>query len=77
MSDPTQVEGHSLDAQERLFSELFDLYVAMPEQLPNTTRSRVTAGEDPYRVVCDYVAGMTDRYCLTEYQRLFAPYPQA
>jgi len=26
------------------------------------------------RVVCDYIAGMTDRYALDEYKRLFDPY---
>jgi dGTPase len=26
------------------------------------------------RAVCDYIAGMTDRFALDEYQRLFAPY---
>jgi dGTPase len=26
------------------------------------------------RVVCDYIAGMTDRYALDEYKKLFDPY---
>jgi dGTPase len=26
------------------------------------------------RVVCDYIAGMTDRYALDEYKKLFNPY---
>ena len=26
------------------------------------------------RVVCDYIAGMTDRYALDEYKRLYEPY---
>jgi dGTPase len=26
------------------------------------------------RVVCDYIAGMTDRYALDEFKRLFEPY---
>jgi dGTPase len=29
--------------------------------------------EYPARVVCDYIAGMTDRFALQEHQRLFDP----
>ena len=62
------------DKAKRFIGELFHLYLKKPEQLPNTTRSRLGRGEDPYRVVCDYLAGMTDRYCLEEYRKLFDPF---
>ncbi len=62
------------DKAKRFIGDLFDLYLKKPEQLPNTTRSRITRGDDPYRVVCDYIAGMTDRYCLEEYKKLFDPF---
>lgn len=62
------------DKATRFLGELFQLYVTKPAQLPNTTRSRIERGEDPYRVVCDYIAGMTDRYCLEEYRKLFDPF---
>ena len=29
--------------------------------------------EDPHRVVCDFIAGMTDRFALATYERLFMP----
>jgi dGTPase len=58
---------------KRILRELFAVYLEQPEQLPNTTRSRIRGGEDPHRVVCDYLAGMTDRYCLEEHQKLFNP----
>ncbi len=61
------------DKAKRVIDELFHLYVKKPEQLPNTTRSRIERGDDPYRVVCDYIAGMTDRYCLEEHKKLFDP----
>jgi dGTPase len=32
------------------------------------------AKEGPRRVICDYIAGMTDRYALDEYKKLFNPY---
>jgi dGTPase len=62
------------DKAKRFLTELFDLYLKKPEQLPNTTRARLGRGEDPHRVVCDYIAGMTDRYCLEEYKKLFDPF---
>ncbi|MBI3331213.1 MAG: deoxyguanosinetriphosphate triphosphohydrolase [Candidatus Omnitrophica bacterium] len=62
------------DKAKRFITELFHLYLKKPEQLPNTTRSRIARGEDPHRVVCDYIAGMTDRYCLEEYKKLFDPF---
>jgi dGTPase len=31
--------------------------------------------EEPVpRMVCDYIAGMTDRFALDEYKKLFDPY---
>ena len=62
------------DKAKRFIGELFHLYLKKPEQLPNTTRSRIARGEDLHRVVCDYIAGMTDRYCLEEYKKLFDPF---
>jgi len=62
------------DKARRFINELFKLYLNKPEQLPNTTRARIEGGEEPYRVVCDYIAGMTDRYCLEEYKKLFDPH---
>jgi dGTPase len=58
---------------KRILRELFAVYLEQPEQLPNTTRARIRSGEEAHRVVCDYLAGMTDRYCLEEHQKLFNP----
>jgi len=60
----------------RFIQELFSAYVAQPVQLPSEVQAR-TSEEDLYRVVCDYVAGMTDRYALDEYRKLFEPYERA
>jgi dGTPase len=53
--------------------ELFDIYVAKPEQLPPQVQKRILL-EGSQRAVCDYIAGMTDRYALDEYKKLFYPY---
>ncbi|NOZ06038.1 MAG: deoxyguanosinetriphosphate triphosphohydrolase [Chloroflexi bacterium] len=58
---------------ERFLSELFGAYIAEPEQLPTETQYRLDE-TNLYRVVCDYIAGMTDRYALQEYRRLFDPW---
>ena len=57
---------------QRTLTALFEAYVAHPEQLPNTSRGRLGT-EDPYRVICDYIAGMTDRYAIDEHRKLFLP----
>lgn len=63
------------DKARRFLTALFELYLRKPEQLPPATRLRLRS-EDPRRVVCDYVAGMTDRYALQEYRELFYPIEQ-
>ena len=58
---------------KRFIKELFRLYIDAPQQLPSHVRKR--AKEDGlYRAVCDYIAGMTDRFALDEYNKLFSPY---
>jgi dGTPase len=56
----------------RFLTQLFQLFVAEPTLLPWQTQAR-SETETLQRVVCDYVAGMTDRYALQEYQKLFDP----
>ncbi|MCQ9206612.1 MAG: deoxyguanosinetriphosphate triphosphohydrolase [Omnitrophica bacterium] len=57
----------------RIIRELFCTYIKNPEQLPPSHASRGKKS-DIYTVVCDYIAGMTDRYALDEYKKLFDPY---
>ncbi len=60
---------------ERVLEELFDSYLNDPRVLPASVRDRMI-DQAPARVVCDYIAGMTDRYALQEHQRLFDPETQ-
>jgi dGTPase len=57
----------------RFVREIFTAYVDDPRQLPTEYQKRMK-DDGEYRVVCDYVAGMTDRYAQQEYLRLFAPF---
>ncbi len=60
---------------ERFITQLFEAYVEEPKQLPDSTQNRWENGNGSLqRVICDYIAGMTDRFALDEYQRMFDPY---
>jgi dGTPase len=48
---------------------VFEGYVREPERLGDAAAKRIKA-EGLYRTVCDYIAGMTDRYLLEEYRRI-------
>ncbi|MFA6450493.1 MAG: deoxyguanosinetriphosphate triphosphohydrolase [bacterium] len=59
----------------RCLTALFQAYVDNPDLLPAEPKQR--AGDDTiHRVVCDYIAGMTDSYALSEFNRLFGPSEQ-
>lgn len=58
--------------------DLFERFLSEPDALPEGwCRHVVDAGEaSRVRRVCDYVAGMTDRYALNEHRRLFDATPE-
>jgi dGTPase len=58
---------------ERFISEMFAAYMKEPNMLPEETQKRLDEAPLP-RVITDYIAGMTDRYALDEWQKLFDPY---
>ncbi len=58
---------------KRFIKELFLVYVERPDGLPPDVQARIPI-DGTRRVVCDYIAGMTDRYALDEYKKLFDPY---
>jgi len=57
---------------DRLLQQLFEAYIAEPRQMPEATQARITE-VGLHRTVCDYIAGMTDRFALDEHQKLFDP----
>jgi len=61
------------NSARRFIRGLFDAYAADPRQLPPQHREWVQkVGLE--RAVCDYIAGMTDRYAQNQYMQLFHPY---
>lgn len=61
---------------ERFITELFNAYVSEPTMLPTDTYRHLEKAPQ-HRVVTDYIAGMTDRYALAEWEKLFDPYHRA
>jgi dGTPase len=60
---------------DRIMTALFEVYMTEPKQLPpHVTRRVQEEGEPVPRIIADYIAGMTDRFALEEYKKLFDPY---
>jgi dGTPase len=64
---------------ERIVSSLFKAFIDDPRLLPPDYYKRMNQLEPPHReagqarVVADYIAGMTDRFAIGEYERMFDP----
>jgi len=57
---------------ERIVNDLFNAYRAEPAMLPRHVQDMLLE-HGLERTLCDYIAGMTDRYAVEEYQKLFDP----
>jgi dGTPase len=55
----------------RIVRELFDTYMEEPNLLPPDYLASGGSTEQQARKIADYIAGMTDRYAMREYRRLF------
>jgi dGTPase len=57
----------------RILAEMFQLFMAEPEVMPPEWSGRALGGDQARRAraVCDYIAGMTDRYAIEEHRKLF------
>lgn len=64
---------------ERVIREIFDIYMRTPGMLPEKQQYEISIAKasgmfdaaKQARIIADYIAGMTDRYALDEYERLF------
>jgi len=64
---------------ERVIRDIFQVYMEKPAMLPLTQQKELVKAatgtevspDKQARVIADYIAGMTDRYALEEYERLF------
>jgi dGTPase len=58
----------------RILREMFQLFLTEPDVLPPMWARRVKAASSAQgkaQAVCDYIAGMTDRYAIEEHRKLF------
>ena len=57
----------------RILAEMFQLFMREPDVLPAEWNARAQKRDEAgrARVVCDYIAGMTDRYAIEEHRKLF------
>ncbi|MDE2487927.1 MAG: deoxyguanosinetriphosphate triphosphohydrolase [Alphaproteobacteria bacterium] len=57
----------------RILADMFKLFMAEPDTLPAEWQQRAADRDEAgcARVVCDYIAGMTDRYAIEEHRKLF------
>ncbi len=58
---------------ENIIKNLFEAYQNEPAMLP-TQYQKIIATRGLERTLCDYIAGMTDRFAIEEHQRLFDPF---
>ena len=59
---------------ERMIGQLFEYYISHVEELPEEyTRMIWEQGELAEQVVCDYIAGMTDRFAVATFQERMVP----
>ncbi len=57
---------------EAMLEQLYTHFVSKPEELPAEYRAELET-ESTGRVVADYLSGMTDRYAVNTFRRLFIP----
>jgi dGTPase len=58
----------------RILREMFTLFLAEPDVLPNLWSERIKSADGEAakaQAVCDYIAGMTDRFAIEEHRKLF------
>ncbi len=67
--------NRTMAKSKRVVQMLFSLLHGGPQMLPPMWRARAGDAGSPHcaRVVCDYIAGMTDRYALEEHRRMTDP----
>ncbi|MCM8822617.1 MAG: deoxyguanosinetriphosphate triphosphohydrolase [Candidatus Omnitrophica bacterium] len=57
----------------RIIEDLFNAYLKEPRQIPPQSCKRI--GREPIeQIICDYIAGMTDRFAQEEHKKLFDPH---
>jgi len=56
-----------------LISNLYDYYLVHTAALPDELKKLMEKGESEERVVCDHIAGMTDRFAIAKFEEIYIP----
>ncbi|MCR4869169.1 MAG: deoxyguanosinetriphosphate triphosphohydrolase [Lachnospiraceae bacterium] len=68
-----EAKGEEVKAK-RMIRMLYEYYNDHPKALPENFYAKLLNGEDPKdRIICDYIAGMSDGYCTTKFKEYFVP----
>ncbi|MFN4032375.1 MAG: deoxyguanosinetriphosphate triphosphohydrolase [Fimbriimonadales bacterium] len=57
----------------RIIQQMFEYYLDNPQEMSEKFRPNDSSLEARVQAVCDYIAGMTDRYALYKYAQIFMP----
>ena len=59
---------------DKLITELYGYYMDNIETLPENYKKFIyERGDESERVVCDYIAGMSDQYSIAKFEEIFVP----
>lgn len=69
----SSIAKHEEAKAKDLLERLFHYYMKHLEELPEQFLYMLENGESQDRVVCDYIAGMTDQYAIAKFEEYFMP----
>ncbi|MCH5248675.1 MAG: deoxyguanosinetriphosphate triphosphohydrolase [Lachnospiraceae bacterium] len=58
---------------EELIETLYSYYLEHIDKLPRFILGKLDEGEEPERLVCDFIGSMTDRFAIATYQEIYIP----
>lgn len=61
------------DKAKYMLIQLYEYYIHHKDKLPEEYQKLICEGEEISRTVCDYISGMTDRYAIEMFRRLYIP----
>ena len=66
------MQGQRDSQAEHIIEKMYGYFMKYPEKMTDEYR-RILDREEKHTVVCDYIAGMTDIYCVNYFKKLFLP----
>lgn len=58
---------------EKIVEILFNYYIEDLDRLPDESKWLLNTSDDKNQIVADYIAGMTDDYCVATFKKIFIP----